>query len=296
MSRRPALAALAVLSLATLAAGETVTITALEASASGSTVAVSGTVAVTGDGAVQVGSDSGDTPTSQVPGADLTTATISSPNLRDLVFTVGLANQPPAGVNGVPEVIHYIWHISVITGNNSSAFELMAVRSAQFQQTGSTEPWFGLLTCMPGTGAAQCSVSSTLVGRMQDGVVEWTVPRAAISASGGSTISVAQNGLRSTVGAAGAAWFTNLGGDTMASVEDYTVPGTVAVGIAPATTPDDQVPLTVTTAIKTSGSFSTSLPKPATAGDYKVAALACFGIDEDGQNVCELGTTPVTVT
>ena len=296
MTRRSALAVLAVLSLATLAAGETAAITSLTATASGSTVAVAGTVAFTGDGAVQVASDAGDAPTSQVPGADLTTATIASPNLRDLVFTVGLANQPPAGVNGVPEVIHYIWHISVITGANTSAFELMAVRSAQNQQPGSTEPWFGLLTCMPGTGAASCSVSTSLSGRMQDGVVEWTVPRAAISASGGSIISLAQNGLRSTVGAAGLVWFTNLGGDTMAGVEDYTVPGTVRVGIAPASTPDDQVPLTVTTAVKTNSTFSTSLPKPATAGDYKVAALACFGIDEDGQNVCELGTTPVTVT
>lgn len=295
MPRRPALAALAALSLATLAAGETVTITALDATASGSTVAVTGAVALTGDGAVQVASDSGDAATSQVPGANLTTAKIASPNLRDLVFTVGLANQPPAGVNGVPEVIHYIWHISVTTGANTAAFELMAVRSAQAQQPGSTEPWFGLLTCVPGTGAANCSVSSTLVGRMQDGVVEWTVPRAAISASGGSIISAAQNGLRSTVGAAGLVWFTNAGGDTMAGVEDYTVPGTVALGIAPAATPDDQVPLTVTTAIKTNSTFSASLPKPA-AGDYKVAARACFGIDEEGQNVCELGTTAVTVT
>jgi hypothetical protein len=129
---------------------------------------------------------------------------------------------------------------------------------------------------------------------MQDGVVEWTVPRAAISASGGSTISIAQNGLRSTIGAAGLVWFTNVGGDTMGSVEDYTVPGTVAVGIAPASTPDEQVPLTVTTSVKTNSTFSAVLPKPA-AGDYKVAALACFGIDEDGQSVCELATNSVTV-
>lgn len=258
------------------------------AAADGDLISVTGQATFV-DLPAQVGEDpAGDATVSgaaggQAPvGDDLTTATIARPDAfaNELRFTLGIANQPPE-LNGTPEVIHYNWDISVDGG---SPLTLQAIRTAQFASPGA-EPVFRLLNCAEGS----CATVAELSGTMADGEVTWQVPMSQINAVAGSVIAQGGN-VVSTLGASGAVWFVNLGGDQM-FVVDYTVPGpTVQLGIAPAGTPAASVPLTASATVEPTGAFAGTLSTPDTPGDYIVVAKACNGPDN-----CGLATTTLSV-
>lgn len=268
-------------------------IDSLTATVTGTAIQVAGTVTFV-DVPVEVGTDAASD--SRAPGSDLTSARISrpDPSKKNLIMRVGVGNMPPS-LDGTPLALYFNWSILVSDANgaNSKEFLLQANR-APGSGLPATDPVFKVMTCVPGTGASTCTVSSTVTGTFDSTGLSVTVPTAAIGANTGSIISVGPNNLVSTVGAGapavGDAWFTNLGGDSM-SHDDYIVAGpSVKLGIAPAGTNPAAVALTKTATVASNGSaFASTLPKPA-AGSYVLVAEACYtGAD------CVLSSTDITV-
>jgi hypothetical protein len=269
--------------------GEATHIDSLSATV-GTNIQVSGAATFV-DAPKLVGEDGAD---ALVPGigADIRSVTLSRSAPKGKInFTLGIGDQP-ATLNGIPETVAYLWDITVTSPSGSASnFELWAARSAQWAAAGATEPVFRRYICTAGTASNDCGSATTVTGRMQDGVVEWQVPVADISATPGSVISSSSIEVSPT--AAGAVWgVLRLDGSGASQDEEYTVPGpTVKLGIAPAGTPAEQVLVTANAPVNLNTSaFAGIVAKPAQPGNYIVVAEACYtGAD------CVRSSTPVTV-
>ena len=275
------------------AAGETSTVTSLNATNGNGTVQVSGAAAFIRDEVVVGTSPAG---TSELPpaapgiGMDLSQARIRQISHSTLEFNVDIRDMAAVGDGyGVKEVAHYDWDFNVVkNGKLSAGFTLQTIASSQLNNAGSLDAVHRLLTCVPDEQTAQttCTTVGEVDGQMHAKGITYKVPVATLSAAG-AVLEQNYDGVASSYGASGAQWY--IGGDRMA-MDSYTVHApTVQVGVAPAGTPDAEVALTNTAPVGKTGSFTTAVPTPATAGEYKVVAKACLG------DSCGLTSTPLLV-
>lgn len=252
-----------------------------------------------------VGEDAADDAVgSAVPlGHELTTATISrlDPFGDMLRFTLGIANQPETDpeTNGVPEFVVYRWDFTVAMGTAQQRdVTLRAWRTSQGRNRLQREPWFETSVC---TNDDDCA-NRNGTGSMGDGTVAWDVRMGQDIGLGqigqaGDVISADGQNIQVTSSAAGAEPPDSAADgvvvlDDMATDTAYTVPGPgVRIGIAPAGTAPQDVPLTVAGTVNSQGAFTGRLPKPATPGAYTVAVQACHGADS-----CGITATNVTVS
>lgn len=267
-----------------------------------------GGIAVTGratfvDVPVVVGEDADDDAIgSAAPlGHELTTATISRPDpFADmLTFAIGVANQPPE-TDGVPEGVLYRWDFSVTMGGGKPRdVTLRAWRTTQGNQASRqdpADPYFDLLFLASRSAGSIAQVPVT--GSMGNGIVAWNVPMGTDETQGqigqagriipadSHTIHVANSAEEKSPTAEEAVVLDDIAADTA-----YTVPGPgVRIGIAPAGTAPADLPLTVSAAVSSSGAFTGRLPRPATPGEYTIAARACHA-----PHSCGIATTNITV-
>ena len=208
------------------------------------------------------------------PGTDVASATIAGASQTALAFEIGVRDLP-AGVGGVPEAVHYEWSFAVHQPDGKvEEFTAQAVRTAQVQQPG-PEPAFSLLRCAPDALGVQCSKVQALTGSFLPDRVRILVPLDAIGADRGAVLRQARDGVVASLGVSGA---RSGIAPTRMSVREYVVhPPTVVIGIAPAMTPEDQVPLSVHAALDADGAFTAELPKPYAPGEYRILAKACLG-------------------
>lgn len=268
-----------VLSIGAAGAATPTAITALAAAPGASAVAVSGK-ATFASGATVIGTDSTDALNhGKAPGSDLRSASIAlADNNKDLVFTLDVANLPPAPAVFGPNVI-LTWPVSV--DGVDSGYYLAAARAGLSGIDPKTDPFFDLLQdTVDGFVKA-----ADLVGSVNGSNVSWVVPMTGIKAKLGSVVGVgaaAGGGVGATNGVPGAGVFYRQL-DAM-DVEEYTVPGAVSVGIAPASTADEAVVTGIAATVKsggsTNGSFTASVARPATPGDYKIVSRACSTEDD----------------
>jgi hypothetical protein len=269
------------------------------ASTSGSNIAVTGTVAYGDDAAapIQVSEDPAgdDADGGQIPqGTDLGNASIATDLAgKKLTFTLNIHDQTP-GAKMAPAFV-YVW-----------PFMVDGVDEMRFLSSGTAGSWTGLGPAADPNGWFRlCQVTSgyacptPLTGTMGNGKVEIALPFSRAAITPGALIEQGTGGCSSLCSTFNptAFLFDSTGGDTSAPV-GYQMPGEVKLGVAPAGTPDASVstPAEATVSIaggKASGTFTGSVPKPATAGEYKVVARTCFG-NVDAAS-CFTTSTPFTV-
>lgn len=282
--------------------GEATHIDELTAVVADDNVAVSGQATFV-DTPVLIGQDpSGDAVAAQLPlGHDLTTATIGRPDPFDetVVFTLGVANQPPQ-VNGTPELIRYLWPITVFNaGQPGPNLTVEATRSSQGVCPASVDPCFRVMSYAGDGDAGLGQLVAQVPGTMANGVVQWRIPLSVLNAQPGSRIETPIF-IRAEPGASGpgasASVFPAIIGAldrVLPTSPTYSVPGsTVRVGIAPADTPAEEVALISGATVEEPGGFTATVLAPAEAGEYIVVARACYGMVGD----CGLATATVTIT
>lgn len=275
--------AVVALSATPAAAATPTTVDALSAVASGSSLAVSGSVSFGSQDPVELVNDGcGDAPggaAASALGLDHERLLISQPNgaTSSLTFTIDLCGLTGGGI---PEGIQYNWDIMVDGGSGAggSNWSIKTMRS-RASATTNLNPYAATYTCVPSTGGYSCTENLRLaaVYDAASSQIHMTVPFSAIGASPGSLIEAwprATNPFWIGPSASGATTLTNIfdtGGH-----DEYRVPAkTVSLGIAPAGTAESGVSFSTAAAVSGS-SFSGSLVQPA-AGDYDVWAKACFG-------------------
>ena len=248
----------------------------------GTNVAVSG-VATFVDVPVTVGTDADGDATPGAIGADVRKLTIARPSGNNLKFTMEI-DDFYTGVP-VPNIV-YLWPL-MVNGEDTQLF-LMAGAGRGFPSP-SADPGFAVMQNSADGFAPVADVSGTL----GNGGVTWTVPMGSIAGKAGDNIDQGSGAPASTrAGIHQIVWLESPQYDSFTVREPYTIPGNlVELGIAPAGTPEDAVPLTVKATVNnTTGAFSGSLPKQATPGEYVVVAKACFGPQS-----CGLSSTTITV-
>ena len=227
----------------------------------------------------EVGIDTSDTPTANVPGVNLKSASITPLNATTLRFTIALENGIEQGdLWGFPEAYHYQWDVLVTQGSTTSESTIQALRTSQYHGAGTTDPAFNVNTCVTNetTGQGECT-GTTVSGAFTANGIDIDVPLSVLAAKPGAVLSQGEFGIVSTLGASGALWFNNVGGDQMVNLASYTVPvPSVTVGIAPAGTPDEEVSQEyTTTTTSTFKNFTAQLPAQA-SGTYRIVARACY--------------------
>lgn len=266
---------------------ETSSLESLSVTADSAGVDVSGKGLFTGP-TTEVGTDA--TGDGGMPGSDLESAAVTQVTQTQLRFDLGVADLPP-GLNGTPEGLNYVWPLDVSRNGQSSEVSLQAWRTSTAadllcdvvfacpgQEPGG-EPRFSVNTCAidPDTGNNTCS-SVGVAGEFTEDGLSWTVPASVINGQGGSTLYSA-GAIAASYGASGLYWNTaGTGGDTMAWDMFEAPAPTVSLGIAPADTAAEDVPLTTSAkVILSSGNFSGTLEPPSEPGSYRVTAQACLG-------------------
>ena len=269
------------------------------ATASGANVAISGAVSYGDDAAapIVVSEDpmGDDADGGQIPqGTDLGNASIATDLAgKKLTFSFGVYDQTP-GAKMAPAFV-YAW-----------PFMVDGVDEMRFLSSGTAGSWTGLGPAADPNGWFRlCQVTdgyicaTPLTGTMGNGKVEIALPFSRAAITPGALIEQGTGGCSSLCSTFNptAFFFDSFGGDTSAPV-GYQMPGEVKLGIAPAGIPDGSVstPVEATVSIgsgKASGTFSGSVPKPASPGEYKVVARSCFGNVE--QPICVTTSTPFTV-
>ncbi|MEX2457587.1 MAG: hypothetical protein WD770_01220 [Actinomycetota bacterium] len=239
------------------------------------TVAVSGklTKGADGAGAIQVAADeAGDDTDLVIPnGLDITTATIRADLApKMLTFHVDLADAMPELTMQPGFVLN--WQLTV-DGNDTGTF-------IHAGQGGVNPPTPGPYFYLCRIDAEEFFCEDELDGEFLEDGATVEVPFGLLGARPGSRIgtSAALDGAESistTVGVAGGAFLTSVGGDE-AAAKDYTIPGGVSLGIARAGTALSKVVYSVDARVK-GASFSGSVPKPRKAGTYIVVARTCYG-------------------
>jgi hypothetical protein len=277
------------------AEGETSSVKSQSATLTASAINVSGLAAFTRDEVTIGTSASGSTDVPPAPpgiGMDLAAARVRQVDQNALEFNLDVRDMPTAnGRYGLNEVVHYDWDFNVVrNGTVTAGFTLSAIPSAQGVNPGSLDPILRLMTCAadPQTGQDTCGEVGPLQGSIHANGITFRVPLSMLNAPGGAVLTQNYDGVVASYGASGLQWY--VGGDRM-PIDDFTVSApTVQVGIAPATTPDAEVPLTQAATVTTkTGAFATSLPLPTTPGDYKVVSKACLAEN------CGIGVSTVTV-
>jgi len=269
------------------------------ANTSGSNIAISGSVAYGDDAAapIQVSEDPAgdDADGGAVPnGMDLGNASIATDLAgKKLTFSFGVHDQTP-GAKMAPAFV-YAW-----------PFMVDGVDEMRFLSSGTAGSWTGLGPAADPNGWFRlCQVTdgyicaTPLTGTMGNGKVEIALPFSRAAITPGALIEQGTGGCSSLCSTFNptAFFFDSFGGDTSSPV-GYQMPGEVKLGIAPAGTPDASVstPARATVAIgsgKASGTFTGSVLKPASAGEYKVVARTCFGNVDAA--TCFTTSTPFTV-
>ena len=225
----------------------------------------------------QVGaSDRGSSPAGPAAlGMDLASARLQQRDQHHLVAELGIHDMPE---NVPPEVVHYEWPFEIRRGGQVVAdLTLQAIRSAQAQRPGSLDPVFRLLECTPDPAGAQCTQRATLQGAFTSEGVRFVIPLSAIDGVAGGVMTQGRDVVSTSIGASGVR--SGIAGDRM-GVSDFTIhPATVSLGIAPAGTPDHEVPLTRQATVYADGTYSGSVPRPTAPGEYVAVAKACLGPD-----------------
>lgn len=256
----------------------------------GADVSVTGT-AVFVDALVQVAEDpTGDASPGGL-GTDLTKATISRPNAakNELHFTMEIADEIPQAF-ALPEVIHYSFFFAV-GPDAASQWLLMGLRTSQAQAPGSTGPVLSLHQFR--ANGTCCDPRGMVTGSMSGGKILWVLPMSMIQAKTGTLIEPhPARAIQIQIGASGQQRLNSNQPDQMFSETTYTVPGpSVELGIAPAETPESEVPLSVTATVNAgSGAFSGKLTRPTESGSYIVVAKACYGSGN-----CGIKSTTITI-
>lgn len=265
----------------------------IDSVAVGSTVTVSGTLALGTDatGATKVGSDgSGDASLPNL-GFDLGDAFVT-PDLASKKLTLSLnVNDGVPGVDGIGPAAGYVWPIAFNGVDNNGWLAAGTFVSGWLPKAGK---WFEL--CSTSGGSYTCG--NVVPGTMTASQVTWTIPFSrpmapAHSATYGSTLEAGG----SFPGSPGVIpWAVVSGGstfDTVDGVAGYRIPGLVEVGIAPAGTEEGKVQYTSSAAFNpATSSFTVAALKPA-AGSYTVFARSCFGNTEELS--CLKTSQPLTV-
>ncbi|MDQ3991123.1 MAG: hypothetical protein M3245_02270 [Actinomycetota bacterium] len=296
------------------ASDETNGVTDLAASASGSSVSVSGRALFAGEAPVVMADDvAGDAPISPEHssdlGADLLQARISRPDAGypEVVFEWKAAELPALETGIVPEVIRY-----VVTFNaNDSMFRVQAKFSNVASTTAPGDPG-GQATEMSRAFqlhgncetlvviSGNCQLLAWLDGSVDpaSGIVRVRVPldlAAAPQLRPGSVITPPATPAN-TIFAAYTVGVTTFAPVSTADVADwaeefsYRIPagGTVSIGMATPGTDPASVAYSTPAALAENGSFSASLPAGGT-GAREVFARACFG------TTCSVASTTVTL-
>jgi len=284
------------------------TVDTLTATVQATNIGVSGTATFTGAPAVEVATDAtGDHVGNQTPaptGTDLVSASIQALDAGTIRFEIEIGNLPPGGTR---EVINYNWPFTIIKGGSAINYQIQAHSAATgrevicstglFVCTGSPDnigqPVFDLQTCTPNATGGQDCASQEVPGEMTDSSFIWSVPVTLLGAIGGGVTIEPNGNIAASRSASGVTWWTDgSAGDSMVWDGDpFTVPvPAVSLGVDVAETPDDGVELTKTIAAKSNGSFTTTVPRPSTAGSYRLVAQACFGPGN-----CGLASTLFTV-
>lgn len=277
----------------------------VQASVAGSDVIVQGTARFV-DLPVQVGTDpSGDAQVSG-RGADVVAATISRPDpfANELRFSLGVADLP----SDAPAIgVDHIWCLEVLPDGIDSPpgqhqrHMLHAYRksdgAAGFRATsangctliyggptisGATGPDPGAISGSIGQGAVTFAVPFQKMAGVKPGALIRHYEYFTNAIQGDR---IGQVG--SSLGALGFEWYGSL--DTIA-VAEYVVPApTVRIGVAPAGTPPEQVPLTATATVLPDSSFRGMFPlEEIPPGDHVVVAEACYGEENCGHAATSL--------
>jgi len=297
---RTALVALATLTLmapgiATTSAdpGTSTHVDSVAAGVSGSVVSVTGSATFV-DVPVTLATDpSGDSSLPAGLGTDLVSASIARPDptKSQLTFTLGIGD-PHATLFTIPEVVHYSYFFAV----GEQGWLLLAARNAAANAASGGQPSGPMfrLDRFNADGTC-CAIVGQVPGTMADGKVTFTTTFGQLGLTPGSIVQAHPVGTRAIqvqLGASGASRQNNAQPDFMYIDENtYTVPSaTVQVGIAPAGTPEDAVPLQAAAAVTVStGAFSGALASPG-PGSYVVVAKACYGPDN-----CGLSSAALTI-
>jgi len=260
----------------------------IDAISVGSTVTVSGTLALGTDatGPIQVGSDGSGDASAPGLGFDLGDAFVT-PDLAAKRLTLALnVNDGVPGIDGIGPAAGYVWPIA-FNGGDSNAW--LAAGTYVSGWPPKTEKWFEL--CTTTDGSYTCG--NVVTGSMTASKVTWTIPFNILgSATYGATLDV---GGSSPGSPAVIPWAVVSGGSSFDTVgaASYRIPGRVELGIAPAGTEESKVQYTSGAAFNpaTSG-FTVAAPTPA-AGSYTVFARSCFGnMDEP---TCLKTSQPLTI-
>jgi hypothetical protein len=266
-------------------------VSALNASASGQTVSVSGTASFGGVAPVTVGSDpAGDSTQPAALGYDLLQASIGQLDAAtgDLVFVLDLADLPATG--GLPEAARYSWDFAVRAGGTTTSLEIDGKLTDVIRRQSTSTPAFVLRgDCVAGTTLTCTDVAS--LATTMDGVanrITVTVPRALLEQQtkapiAGTTIEPAT--ICEGISAKASAYFSLCGGAGTATgdaiLQDpetdlYRVASPrVDLGIVPAGAP---AVYSAQATVANGGSFSANLNTSGlAAGQYDVVSRACFG-------------------
>jgi len=288
----PFLLVLAIAPAAPAGAASPPVVSDLQAVAGEEAVEVSGRVSFEGAGAEVAEDPEGDAAVADI-GTDLTGASITPAGEDELRFAIDIAD-PIDDLAGVPEIIHYNWTVNVVTGEETAAFGLQALRTSTLQdlrdgRIPAGEPVIRLLTCSTNaTGGQSCSQATRLDGGFTEEGLEIMVPMAAIGARDGSLISPGPNPINASAGVSGGAWYQNgTAGDAMPIEASYAVGG-VKVGIVEEGQPPTAAAF-VDAELGPEGAFLEALPLPPVRGSYLAVARACEAL------TCAVASTPFEV-
>lgn len=269
-------AALVALAAGAGAAGTATTVTLGTVSGKATGITVTGGADMAALPGTVVGNDAaGD---ANLPGTDLTTATITPLGGGKIAFELGLGNLAPT-VGSAPAVTHQNWEFTAASpdGEQAVTLSLKAIKGGAVNAGKVADPSFSLNTCSPDPQTGQNTCTPSYVdGEYTDKGVRFLLDKSAVSAYSGWSINPSGQGINVSPGASDLLWFTNgAGGDTMAA-QEYVVPQSVVrVGVAKAGTALGDVDLS--TVVDVPGTtWRTTLP-PVPAGSYVIVAQACHG-------------------
>ena len=254
----------------------------------GSSVTVSGTLALGTDatGATKLGTDGAGDVSPPGVGFDLGDAFVT-PDLAAKRLTLALnVNDGMPVIDGIGPAAGYVWPIAFNSGDSNAWLAAGTYVSGWLPKT---EKWFEL--CTTTSGSYTCGTA--VPGTMSASKVTWTIPFNILgSASYGSTFDPGS----AAPGTPGVIpWAVFSGGSTFdtVGVASYQIPGRVEVGIAPAGTAESSVQYSSSAAFNpATSSFTMAAPTPA-AGSYTVFARSCFGnLDE---LTCVKSSQPLTI-
>lgn len=265
----------------------------------GSTLTVSGHAVFADASTAVVGVDpTGDSGLAGA-GLDLTEASIGySPDTRELTFRAKVADALVEPLFTLPEATHYLWHIQVTHGNDFKVYQLMAMRSGQYNRT---VPYPDYLFRVNGcgktaSGEPSCfTVAGTVPGSMANGVIQWKVPAALIGAYPGAVIAQPQArgvyGVETALGATGFTYAREGDVGDLLTPQPYIVDRSVGVGLRAASAPPDSLQFSTVASVGPDGTFAAKLASPTAPGEYVVGTRACHGVHDS----CGFGQSTVTV-